>query len=60
MYPELFTIPGIDLTISTFGLMVATAFLVGSWITSVRMGEEGLVPDSTILLYYVIFGGLLG
>ena len=60
MYPELFTIPGIDLTISTFGLMVATAFLVGSWITSIRMGEEGLVPDSTILLYYVIFGGLLG
>ena len=60
MYPELFTIPGIDLTISTFGLMIATAFLVGSWITSVRMGEEGLVPDSTILLYYVIFGGLLG
>ena len=60
MYPELFTIPGIDLTISTFGLMVALAFLMGSWITSVRMGEEGLVPDATTILYYVIVGGILG
>ncbi len=60
MYPELFTIPGIDFTISSFGLMVAAAFLVGGWITSVRMGEEGLEPDSTTLLYYVIFGGILG
>ena len=60
MYPELFTIPGIDFTISTFGLMVALAFLMGSWITSIRMGEEGLVPDATTLLYYVIVGGILG
>ncbi len=60
MYPELFTIPGIDLTISTFGLMVAIAFLIGTWITSMRMGEEGLVPDATTLLYYVIVGGILG
>jgi phosphatidylglycerol:prolipoprotein diacylglycerol transferase len=60
VYPELFTIPGIDFTISTFGLMVALAFLMGSWITSIRMGEEGLVPDSTTLLYYVIVGGILG
>ncbi len=60
MYPELFTIPGIDLTISSFGLMIACAFLVGAWITSIRMREEGLVPDATTLLYYVMFGGILG
>ncbi len=60
MYPELFTIPGIDLTISSFGLMLATAFLVGAWITSIRMGEEGLIPDATTILYYVMFGGILG
>ncbi len=40
--------------------MVAGAFLVGAWITSIRMGEEGLVADATTLLYYVMFGGILG
>src|SRR5215510_10594553 len=60
MYPELFTIPGIDFTISTFGLMLALAFLVGTWITSYRMGEEGLEPDATTLLIYVMIGGILG
>jgi len=59
MYPELFTIFGF--TSSTFGLMLAIAFLVGSWITGVRMAEEGLDREqaSTILLY-VIVGGILG
>lgn len=59
MYPELFTIFGY--TISTFGLMLATAFLVGSWITGVRMAEEGLErDDATTLLVYVIIGGIAG
>ncbi len=59
MYPELFTIFGY--TISTFGLMLAIAFLVGSWIAGVRMQEEGLDREqaSTILIY-VIIGGILG
>jgi len=59
MYPELFRIG--DFPISTFGLMMATAFLVGSWITAVRMKEEGLDPDlATTLLVYVMLGGILG
>ena len=59
MYPELFTIFGY--TVSTFGLMLAAAFLVGSWITGVRMAEEGLDPDeATTILIYVILGGILG
>ncbi len=33
MYPELFTIPGTQYTISTFGVMMAMGFLVGYWIT---------------------------
>jgi phosphatidylglycerol:prolipoprotein diacylglycerol transferase len=59
MYPELFRIG--DFTVSTFGLMMATAFLVGAWITSYRMGEEGLDPEAawTILLY-VMIGGIGG
>ena len=61
MYPTLFTIPWIDFPISTFGVMMAIAFLTGSWITSIRMKEEGLDPDlATTLLVYVMLGGILG
>lgn len=61
MYPELFRIPGLDYPISTFGVMLAIAFLTGFWITAKRMAEEGLDPElaSTILIY-AMFGGLLG
>jgi phosphatidylglycerol:prolipoprotein diacylglycerol transferase len=59
MYPELFRIG--DFTISTFGLMMATAFLVGTWITSLRMKEEDLDPElATTLLVYVMLGGIAG
>jgi phosphatidylglycerol:prolipoprotein diacylglycerol transferase len=59
MYPELFSIFGF--TISSFGVMMATAFLVGSWITAKRMEEEGLDPDlATTLLLYVMLGGIIG
>ena len=59
MYPVLFRIG--DFPISTFGLMMATAFLVGSWITAVRMKEVGLDPDlATTLLVYVMLGGIAG
>jgi len=59
MYPELFRIG--DFVISTFGVMMAIAFLVGSWITARRMKEEGLDPDlATTLLVYVMLGGIAG
>jgi phosphatidylglycerol:prolipoprotein diacylglycerol transferase len=59
MHPELFHIG--NFVVSTFGLMVAAAFLVGSWITAKRMKEVGLDPDlATTLLVYVMLGGLLG
>ena len=59
MYPELFSIG--NFTISTFGLMLALAFLVGSWITAVRMEEEGLDPDlAWSLLVWVMLGGIAG
>jgi phosphatidylglycerol:prolipoprotein diacylglycerol transferase len=61
MYPELFRIPFIDFPVSTFGVMMAIAFLVGSWITAVRMREEGLDPElATTLLVYVMLGGIAG
>jgi phosphatidylglycerol:prolipoprotein diacylglycerol transferase len=59
MYPELFSIYGY--TVSTFGLMLAVGFLAGSWITSLRMIEEGLDPEqATTILVYVIIGGVVG
>jgi phosphatidylglycerol:prolipoprotein diacylglycerol transferase len=61
MYPTLFRIPYLDFPISSFGVMMAIAFLVGSWITARRMAEEGLDPDlATTLLIYVMLGGILG
>ena len=59
MYPELFRIG--DFVISTFGVMMAIAFLTGSWITARRMQEEGLDPDlAWSLLVWVMLGGIAG
>src|SRR5258706_1692089 len=59
MYPVLFRIG--NFPISPFGLMMATAFLVGSWIRARRMKEVGLDPDlATSILVYVMLGGILG
>lgn len=47
--------------ISTFGVMLSVAFLVGTWITAIRMREQGLDGDlATTLLLYVMAGGLVG
>ncbi len=59
MYPELFRIFGYP--ISSFGVMLAIAFLVGTKLTQIRMKEEGLDPElGPTMLLYVMFGGILG
>jgi len=59
MYPVLFQIG--HFPISTFGLMMMIAFLVGSWIAAHRMKEVGLDPDlAPTLLVYVMLGGIVG
>jgi phosphatidylglycerol:prolipoprotein diacylglycerol transferase len=59
VYPILFEIFGYP--VSSFGVMMAIAFLVGTWITAIRMKEEGLDPDlATTLMLWVMFGGILG
>jgi len=61
MYPELFRIPYFDYPISSFGAMLAIAFLVGFWIATKRMQEEGLDPElASTLLIYIMLGGVLG
>jgi phosphatidylglycerol:prolipoprotein diacylglycerol transferase len=59
VYPILFEIFGFP--ISSFGVMMAVGFLVGIWITAVRMEEDGLDPDlATTILLYVMLGGIAG
>lgn len=61
MYPTLFTIPGIEYPISTFGIMMAMGFLVGYAMTRYRMVEEGLDPEATPnILIWIMLGGVGG
>ena len=60
MFPTLFTIPGLGLEISSFGVMLAIAFLVGSWIANLQIQERGLDADASTLLIYVMLGGIVG
>jgi len=59
MYPVVFEIFGFP--ISSFGLMLAIAFLAGTWLTARRMSEMGLDPDgATTMLIYAMVGGIGG
>jgi len=59
MHPVLFELFGFP--ISTFGVMLAIAFLAGTWITAVRMREIGLDPEgATTMLIYAMVGGIVG
>lgn len=61
MYPELYHFPGTSISISTFGVMLAVAFLVGYWITVRRMGEEGIDPTpAPNILLWIMVGGVGG
>jgi len=59
MYPELFSIG--SFSVSTFGVMLAIAFLVGTKICAVRLEEEGQDPEQAWnLLLWMMIGGILG
>ena len=59
MFPELFRIG--DFAVSTFGVMLAIAFIVGTKICAVRLGEEGEDPEQAWnLLLWMMIGGILG
>jgi len=61
MYPELYRFPGTGFAISTFGVMLALAFLVGYWISVKRMPEEGIDPDpAPNILLWIMLGGVGG
>jgi phosphatidylglycerol---prolipoprotein diacylglyceryl transferase len=69
MYPRLFTLPAFDvfgrqigpLTLHTYGVLLALAFLAGLWVVSVQAKKAGL--DATVITdmaVYVLIGGLVG
>ncbi len=59
MYPELFRIG--SFSVSTFGVMLAIAFLVGTRICAVRLEEQGEDPEQAWnLLLWTMVGGILG
>ncbi len=61
MYPILFTIPGIDYQISSFGVMMALGFLAAYWLTLRELPTKGIDPElSSNLLLFVMMGGVLG
>jgi phosphatidylglycerol:prolipoprotein diacylglycerol transferase len=61
VYPILFTIPGLDYPISTFGVMMALGFLAAYWLTVRELPSKGIDPElSSNLLLFVMLGGVLG
>jgi phosphatidylglycerol:prolipoprotein diacylglycerol transferase len=59
MYPVVFEFFGFQ--VSSFGVMLAVAFLAGTWLTARRMAEMGLDPEgATTLLIYAMVGGIGG
>jgi phosphatidylglycerol:prolipoprotein diacylglycerol transferase len=61
MFPELFRIPGLDWPISTYGLLLALAFIVGLWITATLASRDGLPKDRIYDLgLYILAAALIG
>lgn len=61
MLPELFRIPGIDMAIYSYGLMLTIGFLVGLWITAHLAEQDGLPKGKVYdLAIYVLPSALLG
>jgi phosphatidylglycerol:prolipoprotein diacylglycerol transferase len=59
MYPKILDLGPV--TIHTYGLLLAAAFIAGIWITSRNARKEGINPDSVWNLgLIVIFAALVG
>ena len=61
MFPELFEIPFLGITLKSYGLMIALGFLAGLW-TAGRRAERMGVRSETLsdLAVWLIVGGIVG
>lgn len=61
MYPSLFTIPGLDLEVKSYGVMMMLAFLIGIYLTVRRALRVHGDPDIAINMGLMsLIGGLAG
>ncbi|HVF92250.1 MAG TPA: prolipoprotein diacylglyceryl transferase [Blastocatellia bacterium] len=61
MFPELFRIPGLGIMLSTYGLLLAVAFIVALWSTARLAASDGLPKDRIYDLgLYILAAALVG
>ena len=61
MYPILFTIPGTEFPITSFGLMMFLAFVAGAWIGGKQLLRYGMRPEFIWdTLAWVAIAGIVG
>lgn len=61
MLPELFRIPGLNIPLSTYGLLLAAAFLSSLWLAARLAAQDGLPRHKVYDLgLYVLASGLIG
>src|SRR5262245_32065317 len=61
MLPELFRIPGLNLPISTYGLLLAIAFILALWLTAKLAAGDGLEKSRIYDLgLYILAASLVG
>lgn len=59
MYPHLFSIG--DFTVTSFGVMMFLAFVVGAWVLARQFEKRGMDPElAWDMLLWVALGGILG
>lgn len=60
MHPELFTIPGVNITVPSFGATVMVGFLLATWWAALRCKRVKVDPDMILNLGFIIliFGTL--
>jgi phosphatidylglycerol:prolipoprotein diacylglycerol transferase len=61
MYPELFRIPGVNLPVATYGVLLAIGFILALWLTARMAARDGLPKDRVYDLgLYILASSLIG